>query len=233
MRLSDLERKGAPTGTALDFAFEFKADEEGTAGTVEGYGSVFNLLDLGGDIILPGAFKKSLADWRKRKALPPMLWQHNPDDPIGIWTEIAEDEKGLRVKGELVLEVPQAKAAYELVKRGALKGLSIGYQTVEAEIDRTTGARLLKRVDIWEISIVTFPMMPEAQIADVKTTNINPRELEDNLRDAGLSQRDAKTAVAVLRKQLRRDAGENERPHGDGARDLLMSMRSFAKKLRS
>jgi len=162
-----------------------------------------------------------------------MLWQHNPDDPIGIWTEIAEDEKGLRVKGELVLEVPQAKAAYELVKRGALKGLSIGYQTVEAEIDRTTGARLLKRVDIWEISIVTFPMMPEAQIADVKTTNINPRELEDNLRDAGLSQRDAKTAVAVLRKQLRRDAGENERPHGDGARDLLMSMRSFAKKLRS
>jgi HK97 family phage prohead protease len=126
---------------------------------------MFNLLDRGGDIVLPGAFKASLADWRKRKAQPPMLWQHDPYTPVGVWTELAEDEKGLKVTGELILDVPQAAAARALCLAGAVKGLSIGYRTIDYEIDRKTGVRKLKKLELWEVSLVTFPMLPEAQIS--------------------------------------------------------------------
>jgi HK97 family phage prohead protease len=89
--------------------------------------------------------------------------------PIGVWTSLSENDKGLKVKGELILDgVPQAAVAHALLKRRAIKGLSIGYQTKQAEVDRTTGARMLKEVDLWEISLVTFPMMPEAQLTAVK-----------------------------------------------------------------
>jgi uncharacterized protein len=208
----------------LAFDLEVKlAGDDAATGSVEGYGSVFGLLDRGGDIVMPGAFKASLAAWKKKKALPPMLWQHDPYNPVGVWTDAAEDEKGLKLTGQLVMDVPQAASARALIAAGAVKGLSIGYRTQDYEIDRTTGARRLKKVDLWEISLVTFPMLPEALISGVKS--IDPRVLEAELRrDANLSSAAAVKAVAIMKRHLR-DGGETEPDARDGVKDLLMSIR--------
>lgn len=215
----------------LDFACDFKfATEDAANGTVEGYASVFGLLDRGGDIVMSGAFKASLADWKRRKASVPILWQHDPASPIGVWTDLTEDEKGLLVKGELVLDVPLAGQARSLVKAGAVKGLSIGYQTKDYEIDRQTGARRLKKVDLWEISLVTFPMLPEAQ-ASVKG-EFDAAEWERAFRDEGLSNREAKLATSVARKLAIRDGSRTEPASRDGTADVLMQIRRAAAALR-
>jgi HK97 family phage prohead protease len=220
----------------FDLACEVKLLKTDTPGTIEGYGSVFNLLDRGGDIVMPHAFSKSIAAMAKKGDELPMLWQHDPSAPIGVWTSLSENDKGLKVKGELILDgVPQAAVAHALLKRGAIKGLSIGYQTKQAEVDRTTGARMLKEVDLWEISLVTFPMMPEAQLTAVKAfENFRPEEMEDLLRDAAkLSRRDAKAAVSVFRDWFQRDVGKPEPPRRDAARDVLMELRKASAALRS
>lgn len=216
----------------LSFDCEIKlAGDEAATGTIEGYGSVFGLMDRGGDIVLPGAFKASLAEWKRKKALPPMLWQHDPYSPIGVWTDIAEDEKGLKVKGQLIMDVPQAAAARALIAAGAVKGLSIGYRTIKDEIDRVTGARSLKQVDLWEISPVTFAMLPEAQITGVKQ-DLDPRELERALRSQlNLSSADAVKAVAIVKKHLR-DGGDGEHRSREGVTDVLLSLRKAAAALR-
>lgn len=209
----------------LAFPLEVKLADDGAAtGTIEGYGSVFGLLDRGGDIVMPGAFKASLAAWKKQKALPPMLWQHDPYTPVGVWTDATEDEKGLKLTGQLVMEVPAASSARALIAAGAVKGLSIGYRTQDYEIDRPTGARRLKKVDLWEISLVTFPMLPEAQISGVKS--FDPRALEQQLRtDCNLSSAAAVKAVAIVKQHLR-DGGDQPEPEPrDGLKDLLMSLR--------
>jgi len=216
----------------LAFDCEVKlAGDDAAAGTVDGYGSVFGLLDRGGDIVMPGAFKASLAEWRRRKAMPPMLWQHDPSMPLGVWSDIAEDEKGLRIKGQLVMDVPQAAAARALIAAGAVKGLSIGYRTIDADVNRQTGARHLKKVDLWEVSLVTFPMLPEATITGIKQ-DIDPRELERALRaELSLSSADAVKAVAIVKKHLR-DGGDGGHDPRDGAKDVLMSLRKAASALR-
>jgi len=208
----------------LDFGCQFKfVDETEGAGTIEGYASVFGLLDRGGDIVLPGAFKKTLADWKRRKQSVPMLWHHDPREPIGVWTDLVEDDHGLKVTGSLILELPQAGHVRSMIKAGAIGGLSIGYVSKDATIDRATGARLLKTVDLWEISPVTFPMLPEARIAGVKT--FDPNVLERALRDeAGLSHREAKAAISVFRQHLR-DGGKPDDAARDGKADVLMSLR--------
>lgn len=215
----------------LAFDLEVKLAADAAEGTIEGYGSVFGLLDRGGDIVMPGAFKASLADWRKKKALPPMLWQHDPWQPIGVWTDATEDEKGLKLTGKLILDVGIAKEARALIGAGAVKGLSIGYKTKDYEIDRSTGARRLKKVDLWEISLVTFAMLPEAQVTSVKS--VDDRALERAFRDEGLSHREAKLAVSVVRKQqVLRDGGQVEPTPRDGVKDVLMSLRKAAESLR-
>jgi HK97 family phage prohead protease len=219
----------------IAFPCEYKFTDEG-AGTIEGYASVFNLLDRGGDIVLPGAFKASLGAWRKKKQAPPMLWQHDPYEPIGIWTDVAEDDKGLKVKGEFTPDDPTAQVVRARIKHGSVKALSIGYRTLEDEIDRTTGARRLKKVDLWEISPVTFPMLPEAQISGVKSdmlAKFNPRELEEALREAGLSRADAKKGVDVFRKSLQREAGEQGPAPREAAKDVLMELRKASELLRA
>jgi uncharacterized protein len=216
----------------LAFDLEVKLAGDGAAeGTVDGYGSVFGLLDRGGDVVMPGAFKASLAAWKKKKALPPMLWQHDPWAPIGVWTDAAEDEKGLKLTGQLVLDVPQAASARALIAAGAVKGLSIGYRTQDYEIDRTTGVRRLKKVDLWEISLVTFPMLPEALISGVKS--INPRALEAELRQhCNLSGAAAVKAVAIVKQHLRDGGASPEPDPRDGLKDLLLSLRRAGSALR-
>ncbi|MFD1252746.1 Caudovirus prohead protease [Devosia equisanguinis] len=131
-------------------------------GRFAGYASVFNRLDSGGDIVLPGAFAKSLA---KRRGRIRLLFQHDPKEPVGIWETIAEDSHGLFVTGRLVPGVPRSDALRHLIETRALDGLSIGFRTVKASREAGTGHRRLSEIDLYEISIVTFPMMEDARIA--------------------------------------------------------------------
>jgi HK97 family phage prohead protease len=132
-------------------------------GRFAGYASVFGEVDDGGDIVMPGAFRKSLG-LRGRHRVK-MLFQHDPKEPVGTWDKVAEDGFGLWVEGRLVGEVPRADALRRLIARGAVDGLSIGFRTVKSTRDPRTSHRRLWEIDLWEISIVTFPMMDRARIA--------------------------------------------------------------------
>lgn len=136
-------------------------------GLFEGYASLFNREDLGADIVLPGAFRDTL---RERGPFGVrMLYQHNPTEPIGVWEMLAEDARGLLVRGRLMADVSRGREVMALMRAGAVDGLSIGFKTVRSRRDRVRGLRLIEKVDLWEISIVTFPMLPEARISAVKT----------------------------------------------------------------
>ncbi len=138
----------------------------GVDGVFEGYGSLFGVADLGGDIVVAGAFKDSLI---KRGALGvKLLWSHDPAQPIGTWQVIKEDSKGLYVRGQLDFAVAKAKEVYALLKSGAVDGLSIGFKTQRSRKDMKSGGRRLEKVDLWEVSIVTFPMLPQARVSAVK-----------------------------------------------------------------
>ncbi|AUH63128.1 HK97 family phage prohead protease [Paracoccus zhejiangensis] len=130
---------------------------------IEGYASLFGLTDQGGDAVLPGAFAASLKRLGSVDRKVRMLWQHDPAQPIGVWDEIREDGKGLWVKGRLLTDVAQAREAAALIGAGAIDGLSIGYRTIRAERDQK-GRRRLAEVELWEVSLVTFPMLPEAKL---------------------------------------------------------------------
>lgn len=131
---------------------------------IEGYASLFGLPDQGGDVVSRGAYGRSLKRLAERGGTVKMLWQHDPAQPIGVWDEIFEDERGLYVKGRLLLEVERAREAAALIGAGAIDGLSIGYRTIAAEKD-AKGQRLLAELELWEVSLVTFPMLREARVA--------------------------------------------------------------------
>ena len=163
-------------------------DEAGTA-VIEGYASLFGLTDQGGDIVAPGAYSASLKRLVARGDKVRMLWQHDPAQPIGIWDEIREDAKGLWVKGRLLPEVAQAREAAALIAAGAIDGLSIGYRTVKADRDGQ-GRRVLTEVELWEVSLVTFPMLREAKVG---------RKSSDELAGAEDLAETLRAAAAVLR----------------------------------
>lgn len=176
-------------------------DEEKNAeeGIFEGYGSVFNNTDLGNDVIKTGAFRKSL---RKRGAKGvKLLYQHKSDMPIGVFDEIKEDQHGLKVKGRLALKTQAGRDAFELMKMGALDGLSIGFKPNPKAVsyDKRTKKRLIEEVELMEISLVTFPMNPEARIRSVKGKEVSIREWENGMRDAfNLSRSEAKMAAKAV-----------------------------------
>eukprot|EP01037_Dinobryon_pediforme_P009569 gene9569-9645_t len=136
------------------------------AGGFEGYASLFNVVDLGRDMVVPGAFGESLK--ARGAAGVKLLWQHDAAQVIGSWLSIAEDGKGLFVRGQLNLDVAKAREVYALMKEGAVDGLSIGFRTQKSVTDSATGVRRLQKLDLWEISIVTFPMLPNARVSSVK-----------------------------------------------------------------
>jgi HK97 family phage prohead protease len=152
-----------PTETKFARAALASVEEDGT---FSGYASLFGKADLGRDVVLPGAFRASLA--RRGAGGIKMLFQHDPREPIGVWTEIREDTAGLFVRGKLTTGVARAREVLSLIRAGALDGLSIGYRTVRGRTDAKTGIRSLIEVDLWEISVVTFPMLPEARVSSVK-----------------------------------------------------------------
>ncbi|MEM7740058.1 MAG: HK97 family phage prohead protease [Pseudomonadota bacterium] len=131
---------------------------------IEGYAAVFGQTDLTGDRILPGAFRPELIPTTDNQIR--MLYQHKVEKPIGRWTDIREDSRGLLVRGQLFLDIKDGEQVYRLVRGGALDGLSIGFKTRRAKSTRQ-GGRMLMAIDLWEVSIVTFPMSPSARIARV------------------------------------------------------------------
>lgn len=151
---SSLERKFARFGDALNV-------QDGCV--IEGYASLFEAQDQGGDIVRKGAYGASLSALSAAGRKVKMLWQHDPSQPIGVWDEVVEDAKGLRVKGRILDTVARGREAAALIEAGALDGLSIGYRTVKAT-KNNKGQRLLQELELWEVSLVTFPMLPSARL---------------------------------------------------------------------
>jgi HK97 family phage prohead protease len=131
-------------------------------GSVEGYASLFGEIDQSRDMVMPGAFARTLAVRGARRI--PMLFQHDPAEPIGIWLDLEEDWRGLRVRGRLIPEVMRARELLALLREGAADGLSIGFKTVRSRHDPKARIRRLIEVELWEISIVTFPLLPGARL---------------------------------------------------------------------
>jgi len=202
-------------------------------GEFEGYASVFDVEDSYGDVVVKGAFKNTLEAWAKRKDLPPVLWQHKMSEPIGPFTEMKEDDHGLFVKGKLLIDDdPLAKRALAHMKAGSVKGMSIGYITVDAEYHKQEDIYFLKEIDLWEVSIVTFPANTEAKITEVKNSILkgeipSPSIVEKTLRDVmGFSQKQAKAFMAKGYSALgsQRDV-ESQKEALDSLKDLTAFLR--------
>lgn len=187
-------------------------------GTFEGYASIWGEVDSYDEVVRKGAFADSLRTWSAKGKLPAMLWQHDQKQPIGVWLEMREDSRGLRVKGRLSLE-PGSKGAevYALLKMGAVDGLSIGYVATKWEENTKSGVVTLTQIDLWEVSVVTFPAGPSARVDGVKSlkkegTLPTMSEFEDHLREAGFSKSEA-AAIAGngLKYLLRQREAESHR----------------------
>lgn len=205
-------------------------------GTFSGYAAIFSERDLGNDMIAPGAFTRSLE--RRGAGNVRMLFQHNPDEPIGVWHAIRQDGRGLHVTGRIARNVERGREVLELMRAGAIDGLSIGFRTVRARNDRTAKLRHILEADLWEISVVTFPMQPGARVDNVKSDVFTgnrlgalptTREFEHWLqRDAGLTRGEARMVITKGYSHLTgtQDAAATT------PRDLAGRMRHAARAIR-
>ncbi len=174
-----LEHKFAKFGAALSVT-----DNAG----IEGYASLFGQADQGGDIVEKGAYARSIKALKRAGRKVKMLWQHDPAQPIGVWDEVREDDRGLWVKGRLLQSTQKGREAAALIGAGAIDGLSIGYRAVKAG-KNDKGQRLLSELELWEVSLVTFPMLPSARVAakgDDPCAETTLRELAAAFRGAQL-----------------------------------------------
>jgi HK97 family phage prohead protease len=223
-----LEADTGPRRETRAFALEVRAVDD--YGNIEGYGSVFDVLDSYGDRIAAGAFKASLAEHKAAGTMPAMLWQHDATLPIGVWTEMSEDDRGLKVRGRIVMETERGRETHWLLKAGAVTGLSIGFMSKEWEYDAKTDVRTLTEVDLWEVSLVTFPANGKARVTSVKSADIDaiekPRDAERLLREAGLSKGAATEFVSVVMRMgaKRREADEATKRFADAAERLLSTL---------
>lgn len=217
---------------------ELEVKAEGDDGVITGYGSIWNAVDSYGETVVKGAFKESLREWKKRKRPIPMLWQHRSDQPIGGWHEFEEDDTGLKLSGKLNLETQRGKEAWSDVRAQNVGGLSIGYYEIEAD-PYTYGRpadepRKLKKLDLRETSVVTFPALREAQIDAVKARlargeRLTLREFEGLLREKLLLSRTDAEEIASLgyKTWLQRDAGDTgATTEDDDAAALVREIRS-------
>ncbi|MFD0915871.1 HK97 family phage prohead protease [Pseudahrensia aquimaris] len=205
-------------------------------GTFSGYASLFGKVDLGKDRVEAGAFAASLRT--KGASDIRMLFQHDPSDPIGVWQEIREDERGLYVKGKIADSSARGAEVLALMRSGAIDGLSIGFRTVRSRLDRKTGIRSILQADLWEVSIVTFPMLPQARVMQLKNNSQSTsrlpslREFERWLtQDAGLSRGQARTVIRKGFAQLEgtQDAAANSSVSAEAERKLRARLRLAAK----
>lgn len=196
------------------FPLQVKAVE--ADGSFEGYLSVFNNVDAYREVVMPGAFTESLAKWKSEGRLPPVLWQHWSDQPIGPFTAMEEDKKGLRVEGRLLIgEVEKATEAHALLKNNVISGMSIGFETIGEEWDKENRIRKLTKINLWEGSIVTFPANPKAQVDAVKHALHNEslpdiKTFERFLRESGFSKTQALIIASKGFAHLLRSESEGE-----------------------
>ena len=203
-----------------------------------GHGSVFGNRDYGGDIVLPGAFKRSLAQHHKSGGLPAMFWMHNAAKVPGKWLRMSESKKGLAVKGVLA-PTPLGDEVHTLLKMQAVSGMSIGYRTLDQDYDKD-GNRLIKEAELWEVSVVSLPMNPLAQVTHVKTRLSERgeyvpsiREFENILRGVGCSYDISKRIITKVYEDELRD----EVTHDDldscreGEREILKAAEQVAESL--
>lgn len=163
-------------------ALRFDCKSIDASGVFTGYAARFNSADLGRDLIAPGAFAESIAQRGAHGVR--MLFQHDPAEPIGVWLELREDARGLFARGRLISEIARGREVLSLMRAGAIDGLSIGFRTVEGRTNPKTGIRRIAKIDLWEISIVTFPMHPGARVAAFKRDLPNSRNLAATIRRA-------------------------------------------------
>lgn len=197
-----LELKKDPNDSGLDTSMprlQIKSISE--KGEIEGYGSVFGQVDSVNDIVAAGAFKNSIAAHIREGTSPKFLWQHDPGQPCGVWNDFKEDQRGLVLKGNFLTETRTGKEAYEFAKSGAVDGLSIGYKTLQYEYQTSTDIRVLTEVDLWEISLVTFPALRSARVTAVKS-ELTERRVEEILREVGFTHSQAKSMTAAWKKTL-------------------------------
>jgi len=224
-----------------DFAFKVKA--AGDAGAIEGYASVFGVRDSYNEVVMPGAFADSLAKHTREGTYPLMLWQHNPDEPIGVWNEMSDDGKGLFAKGQLLQGVRRADEALIMLKAGAVQGMSIGYREVDVEPSTNGEARKLLKLDLLEASIVSFPANRRARVDSVKSDGRlsefaqrlrdgeppSIREFEDVLREAGIPKAMAVQIASVGYAKAVRSESEGGEAIKSAVSDAIASLRSITK----
>lgn len=203
----------------------------GDDGTIEGYGSTFGNVDSYGEIVEPGAFAASLAEAGRKGRTIKMLWQHDPEQPIGVWDELVEDSKGLRVKGRLLITASnRAAEAHGLLREKALEGLSIGYRVVKAKPDPAReNVILLTKLDLREVSIVTFAANERARVDAVKHLIAagqvpTVRQFEEFLREEGGFSRSL--AAAIAGKATPHLRGEPEAEADDPLQRFFEAMRA-------
>lgn len=212
------------------YALEIRAT--GDDGTVEGYGSVFGVKDSYDDIIVAGAFKASLAAHKQAGTMPAMLWQHDPAEPIGVWDDMSEDANGLKVRGRLALDTVKGREVHALLRMGALNGLSIGFVATAKTWNDKDGTRTISEIDLWEVSLVTFPANGKARVTGVKAFDVASittiRQAEGALRDAGLPDDKAKAFIAAVKRivSAERDARDAMAEATRAAERLLSTIKS-------
>jgi HK97 family phage prohead protease len=225
-----------------DFAFKVKS--AGDAGEIEGYASVFGVRDSYNEAVMPGAFSDSLAKHRRDGTFPLMLWQHNPDEPIGVWNELNDDGKGLYVKGQLLQGVRRADEALIMLKAGAIQGMSIGYREVDVEPADGTNPRKLVKLNLMEASIVSFPANIRARVDGVKADGMmsdfarrlrdgdapSIKEFEDVLREAGVPKAMAVQIASVGYAKAVRSESEGGEAIKSAVSEAIASLRSINQK---
>lgn len=204
-------------------------------GQFEGYAAVFGNEDLGGDIIVAGAFLKTISE----NASVPILWGHNTREVIGVNKEFYEDPKGLHVKGQLIMDVQRARETHSLMKEGAVKGLSIGYDSIVVDYSRMEkeGIRILKEVKLWEYSVTPFPMNPEAQVTMVKTAEDLERVLQELIAFKSTAKLSAEMTALIERASEKLSALRAAQAPGAATQDeiapeILHAASSITKMLR-
>lgn len=190
----------------LGGVLEIKSSDVSDSGLFKGYGSTFGNVDLGGDVCVEGCFDRTMKELKGRDEMPAMFASHDSREPIGEWTHMETNKKGLYLEGKLWLGkgIPKAEQHYLQMKSKGPKGLSIGYMTQKSTPGKKPGVRELHDVDLLEVSPTPFPMNPKARVTGVKSalaglTTITVRDAERILRDAGLDDGEAKHLLSCLK----------------------------------
>jgi HK97 family phage prohead protease len=195
-----------------DFALAIRAI--GEEGVIEGYAAIFGEKNGHNEIVQPGAFAETLSQHRAAGTMPFMFRNHSSNDVIGFWEEMEEDQRGLRVKGQLLLEKQIGRDAYIDVKKAQVRGLSVGFIAKEDEYDYKTNTRIIRAMDLFEVSLVAFPSAKSANLYMIRSENVDqifkPSDAERLLRDAAPDVFSKATATAFVSRLMRMGAERRE-----------------------